>query len=154
LTTVFSFITYIRSIGKDYNSLSCSVGSVIFMIGKRSRLEIYLDVLEKVSRGVSRPTNIMYKCNLSWRPLQEVLKSLIEKGLIEEIEHRNHKYYTITEKGKEILIYLEKLILMLHSSGSEETSISSGKPSLLIAMQRNLNFSSMFNQRKREKKER
>jgi len=123
------------------------------MIGKRSRLEIYLDVLEKVSRGVSRPTNIMYKCNLSWRPLQEVLKSLIEKGLIEEIEHRNHKYYTITEKGKEILIYLEKLILMLHSSGSEETSISSGKPSLLIAMQRNLNFSSMFNQRKREKKE-
>ncbi|RJS87513.1 DUF4364 family protein [Candidatus Bathyarchaeota archaeon] len=154
MTTVFSFITYIRSIGKDYNSLSCSVGSVIFMIGKRSRLEIYLDVLEKVSRGVSRPTNIMYKCNLSWRPLQEVLKSLIEKGLIEEIEHRNHKYYTITEKGKEILIYLEKLILMLHSSGSEETSISSGKPSLLIAMQRNLNFSSMFNQRKREKKER
>lgn len=154
MTTVFSFITYIRSIGKDYNSLSCSVGSVIFMIGKRSRLEIYLDVLEKVSRGVSRPTNIMYKCNLSWRPLQEVLKSLIEKGLIEKIEHRNHKYYTITEKGKEILIYLEKLILMLHSSGSEETSISSGKPSLLIAMQRNLNFSSMFNQRKREKKER
>ena len=154
MTTVFSFITYIRSIGKDYNSLSCSVGSVIFMIGKRSRLEIYLDVLEKVSRGVSRPTNIMYKCNLSWRPLQEVLKSLIEKGLIEEIEHRNHKYYTITEKGKGILIYLEKLILMLHSSGSEETSISSGKPSLLIAMQRNLNFSSMFNQRKREKKER
>ncbi|RLI04465.1 hypothetical protein DRO38_01185 [Candidatus Bathyarchaeota archaeon] len=154
MTTVFSFITYIRSIGKDYNSLLCSVGSVIFMIGKRSRLEIYLDVLEKVSRGVSRPTNIMYKCNLSWCPLQEVLKSLIEKGLIEEIEHRNHKYYTITEKGKEILIYLEKLILMLHSSGSEETSISSGKPSLLIAMQRNLNFSSMFNQRKREKKER
>ncbi|HIE19278.1 TPA: DUF4364 family protein [Candidatus Bathyarchaeota archaeon] len=122
------------------------------MIGKRSRLEMYLDVLEKVSKGVSKPTNIMYKCNLSWRPLQEILRSLLEKGLIEEIEQHNHKYYVVTEKGKEILTYLRKLILMLHSSRREETSISSSKPRFPIAMRRDFNSSAILNPRKKDKR--
>ncbi|MEM3174464.1 MAG: winged helix-turn-helix domain-containing protein [Candidatus Bathyarchaeia archaeon] len=31
------------------------------MISKRSRLELYLEVLRAISKGVSKPTNIMYK---------------------------------------------------------------------------------------------
>jgi len=105
------------------------------MTGKRSRLEMYLDILEKINRGVSKPTNIMYKCNLSWRPLQEILRSLIEKGLIEEIEKHGRKYYVVTEKGKEVLVYLEKLIQMFHPEGREASAITSSKPEFLISTQ-------------------
>ena len=46
-------------------------------MGRRSRLEIYIDILECMQRGVESPTNIMYKANLSWIPLQEYLCSLL-----------------------------------------------------------------------------
>ena len=101
------------------------------MTGKRSRLEMYLDVLEKISQGISKPTNIMYKCNLSWRPLQEILGLLIEKGLIEEVELENHKYYKATEKGERILLYLRKIIQMLNPTRHEEY-LTSKRRSLLM----------------------
>jgi len=102
------------------------------MTGKRSRLEMYLDVLEKISQGVSKPTNIMYKCNLSWRPLQEILRSLAEKELIEEIELDNRRYYKATEKGERTLIYLRKVIHMLHPARSKESIMSRSKQELLM----------------------
>ena len=123
------------------------------MTRKRSRLEMYLDVLEKVNAGISRPTNIMYKCNLSWRPLREILRSLTERGLIEEIEKHNRKYYVVTEKGKESLFYLKKLIQMLHPTGSEVAVISSNNPELLITMQKDPRSSPVFHSRERDKKE-
>jgi len=122
------------------------------MIRKRSRLEMYLDVLEKISQGVGRPTKIMYKCNLSWRPLQEILRSLIERGLIEEIEQCNYRYYIVKKKGEETLIYLRRLIRMLHSSRREEAILPSSKQSLPITINL-LKSSATFNSQKRDKKE-
>jgi len=78
------------------------------MTRKRSRLEIYVDVLKTVKSGVNRPTNIMYKCNLSWLPLREILESLISQGLIEAIDKGNRRVYEITEKGREVLSYFKK----------------------------------------------
>jgi len=129
------------------------IGSVIIMTGKRSRLEMYLDVLEKISQGVGKPTNIMYKCNLSWRPLQEILRLLIEKELIEEIERDGRKYYEATEKGERILIYLRKVIQMLHPARSEVSVISSSKSELMMRSQRNLDSPSLLYLREYRKKE-
>ena len=80
------------------------------MTGKRSRLEMYLDVLEKINAGISRPTNIMYKCNLSWIPMKEILDSLIDKDLIKETENNDKRTYEITKKGQDILKYLESML--------------------------------------------
>jgi predicted transcriptional regulator len=71
---------------------------------------MYLDVLEKINAGVNRPTNIMYKCNLSWIPMKEILDSLIDKELIKEIEKNEKRTYEITEKGQDILKYLESVL--------------------------------------------
>jgi len=114
---------------------------------------MYLDVLEKISQGVNKPTNIMYKCNLSWRPLQEILRSLTEKGLIIETKRYNHRYYEVTGKGKKILVYLRKVIQMLHPAGSEAAVLSSSKPELLIAMQQDLDSIPILPLRKYGKKE-
>jgi len=78
------------------------------MTRKRSRLEIYLHVLKTIRLGINKPTNIMYKCNLSWIPLKEILNSLINQDLIMMIEKENRRTYGITEKGRNVLRYFEK----------------------------------------------
>lgn len=78
------------------------------MSKKRSKLEIYLEVLETIMAGYSKPTNIMYKCNLSWITLKEILDSLIEKGLVTAIERNKRKMYLITEKGRSVVNRLEE----------------------------------------------
>jgi len=78
------------------------------MTKKRSRLQIYLEVLKAIRKGVYKPTNIMYKCNLSWIPLMEILNSLLKQGLIRRRVQSKRKIYEITEKGLNVLRYFEK----------------------------------------------
>ncbi len=77
-------------------------------------MEIYLDVLRVIKEGVHKPTRIMYGANLSWKPLQQVLKSLLDQGLIIEIDvsdggdRRTTKHYEITQKGENVLRYFDR----------------------------------------------
>ncbi|MGD2142026.1 MAG: winged helix-turn-helix domain-containing protein [Candidatus Bathyarchaeota archaeon] len=81
---------------------------------RRSRLEIHLDVLWTIRNGSRKPTNIMYGANLSWKPLQRVLDSLMKQGLIEEIDPPNPKdkrtniCYGLTRRGENVLNYFKK----------------------------------------------
>lgn len=86
------------------------------MVRKRSKMELYLDVLRAISRGVDKPTNIMYKCNLSWANSREILNSLAEQGLITINKNENRRIYRITERGREVLEYFSKAhdLLMIH----------------------------------------
>jgi len=77
---------------------------------KRSRLETCFDVLEIVRMGNEKPTTIMYKANLSWNTLQQILKVLLHKGLIIETKAGNWKRYKITEKGKKMVGYYNKVL--------------------------------------------
>ena len=72
---------------------------------RRSRLEIYFDVLAVIERGHSKPTRIMYKTNLAWTSLQEVFETLIEGGFIQQETFKNSKRYSITDKGRSALSY-------------------------------------------------
>jgi predicted transcriptional regulator len=83
------------------------------MTNRRSKLEIYIDILEEVRNGVIIPTRIMYGANLSWKPLQQILKSLVTQELIveymaEEGDKRTKKAYKLTEKGLNVLRYFSK----------------------------------------------
>jgi len=89
------------------------------MIRKRSRLEIYLDILRVINRGVKKPTRIMYSTNLSWNPLQEILNSMIKQGLIERQDTKNRKQYEITEKGKSALRYFDKAKELITAEAGE-----------------------------------
>jgi predicted transcriptional regulator len=81
---------------------------------RRSKLEIYLDVLWAVKRGTRKPTRIMYEANLSWKPLQTILQSMISQELIVEIDARAEKdkrtstVYEVTQKGENIITYFNR----------------------------------------------
>ncbi len=78
------------------------------MTKKRSRLEIYVETLRWIRSGVNKPTNIMYKSNLSWIPLKEILGSLVNQDLIRVVDNKNKRTYEITEKGRSVLKYFER----------------------------------------------
>ena len=81
---------------------------------RRSKLEIYLDVLWAIKRGTRKPTRIMYEANLSWKPLQTILQSMISQELIVEIDARAEKdkrtstVYEVTQKGENIVAYFNR----------------------------------------------
>ena len=77
-------------------------------IPKRSRLDIYFDILNVVERRYTKPTEIKYKTNLSRDTLNEALPILVAKGFIKEEMLQNLKRYSITEKGHNAIFYRRK----------------------------------------------
>jgi predicted transcriptional regulator len=79
---------------------------------RRSKLEIVLSILTAVRDGVDKPTRIMYAANLSWKPTQRILGSLVEQGLLMETgetgSKRSKVKYGITEKGANVLRYFDR----------------------------------------------
>lgn len=90
------------------------------MIGKRSRLELYLEVLRVIGKGVGKPTNIMYKCNLSWTNCREILEFLTEQGFITFINNSNRRFYKLTENGRDLLRNLDKIQCLLTADKRKE----------------------------------
>ena len=84
------------------------------MTRRRSKLEIYLDVLWIIKNGTRKPTRIMYGANLSWKPLQRILSSMVSQGLIREVDarggrdRRTNKTYEITQKGENVVKYFNR----------------------------------------------
>ncbi|MCK5402750.1 hypothetical protein KAI60_01430 [Candidatus Bathyarchaeota archaeon] len=72
---------------------------------RRSRLEIYFDVLKTIENGTEKPTRIMYETNLSWTSLISVFAALIDSDFIRAEKNKTSKRYFITAKGKNALSY-------------------------------------------------
>jgi len=83
------------------------------MIMKRSRLEVCIDVLGIINEGCRKPTWIMYRSNTSWKPLNKILDALTSEGAITVKTAGDKKEYDITEKGRSILKYHEKIRMSL-----------------------------------------
>ncbi|RJS74490.1 DUF4364 family protein [Candidatus Bathyarchaeota archaeon] len=83
------------------------------MSSKRSRIEIYLDVLQAIRKGTHKPTRIMYRTNLSWKPLMEVLEAMIEQELIVTEKQGRHTLYKITSKGRNVLAYFREAMELI-----------------------------------------
>ena len=88
------------------------------MTNRRGDVEIYVNIMEEIRNGTSKPTKIMYASNISWLPLQRMLKSLIDNELIVESESdekdgRTDKVYGITDKGRSVLEYFSKASVLI-----------------------------------------
>lgn len=83
------------------------------MSSKRSRIEIYLDILQAIRKGVHKPTRIMYRTNLSWKPLMQVLNAMMEQDLIVLEKQGTHVIYKITEKGMNVLNYFNEAMELI-----------------------------------------
>jgi predicted transcriptional regulator len=99
--------------------------------------------LLKSAETPNLPTRMMYATNMSWRPIKIIIQDLIKNGLLKTLtweeyyarpdtpkreergykpinpssDHRTRIWYVVTEKGKRVLEYQEK-ILSLTDPGS------------------------------------
>ena len=83
------------------------------MSSKRSRIEIYLDILQTIKKGVDKPTRIMYSTNLSWKPLMQFINAMMEQKLITSEELGCHITYKITDKGMNVLNYFNEAMQLI-----------------------------------------
>jgi predicted transcriptional regulator len=88
------------------------------MSKRRSKLEMYVEILDACARGNIKPTKIMYAINTSWKPLQQMFQALIDKELIEknaaeEGDERSENVYSITDKGRNVLEYFNKMKILV-----------------------------------------
>ncbi len=70
---------------------------------RRNNMEIANDVLFAIKTGLHKPTRIMYKSNLSWTKLQEIMDVLLEKNYVTLQVNNNRKRYYISPKGSDAL---------------------------------------------------
>lgn len=77
---------------------------------KRSRTQLYKEILELLSSGPKGKTQIVYGCNLAFAPAREYLRALMELGLVEDAPERQ---FRITAKGLTALCSLEKALRLM-----------------------------------------
>jgi predicted transcriptional regulator len=77
---------------------------------RRSHLEIRMDILSCIKSGFEKPTQIMYKANLSWSALKEHMAALEEGKLISEVEYGTRRKYELTEKGLGVLVSYNRIL--------------------------------------------
>jgi predicted transcriptional regulator len=79
-------------------------------LARRSQLEIRMDMLKAVKEGAEKPTQIMYKANLSWVALQTQLQALLEKELLKWAADGTRKRYELTIKGSNVMYAYAKIL--------------------------------------------
>lgn len=87
---------------------------------RRTKSDILYDIIAVLikNNGKMKPTRLLYKANLSYTQMQEYIKQLIEKNIVEEEEDKKgKKFYKITEKGYVYFNELKKVKDMENALG-------------------------------------
>ena len=76
-------------------------------------MEMYMNIMQEIIGGTVIPTKLMYATNMSWKPFQLMLRSLIDRDLVVECESemgddRSRVIYGVTEKGRHVVEYFGK----------------------------------------------
>ncbi len=79
-------------------------------------MEVMCDVLEVVSSGTERPTHIINRANISWKVLNNCLRTLISRDLIAKVNDGKRDIYQLTEQGYSVLHMYKDLRSRLQSA--------------------------------------
>jgi predicted transcriptional regulator len=90
---------------------SASFHASLPKLSRRSALEIRMDILRVIAEGAERPTQIMYKANLSWVLLCDQLDALAKSGFIKSEMKGARTKFSATSKGLALLESYLKLLV-------------------------------------------
>jgi predicted glycosyltransferase/predicted transcriptional regulator len=86
------------------------------VLKRRSKMEIYIDIINAASLQPLRPTHIMKAANISYNELRTTIESLEGRGLLREETTVGGKYYQATPAGLKLLQDYRELHNRLFSS--------------------------------------
>jgi uncharacterized protein len=73
------------------------------VLKRRSKMEIYIAIIQAASLQPLRPTHMMKAANISYNELRSIVEALESKGLISEENTIGGKYYQTTKEGLRVL---------------------------------------------------
>jgi predicted transcriptional regulator len=76
---------------------------------RRSRLELYLDVLKAIHQGRQAPSRVVYAANLSYDRVINCINFLIDHNLVTQINGTTKKRYVTTERGRNVVKYFHEI---------------------------------------------
>jgi predicted transcriptional regulator len=88
---------------QPYRSLNTTGQKMTSEKDRRSKMEMYLDILRAIGAGAEKPTHVMYKANLSWVVMRGFLENLKAQGLVEETLVEGRSTLRLTNRGYELL---------------------------------------------------
>jgi predicted transcriptional regulator len=88
---------------QSFPTVSNSVQKMTTEKDRRSKMEMYLDILRAIGSGAEKPTHVMYKANLSWVVMRGFLENLKAQGLVEETLVDGRSTLRLTNRGYELL---------------------------------------------------
>ncbi|HLD04518.1 MAG TPA: DUF4364 family protein [Candidatus Nanoarchaeia archaeon] len=89
------------------------------MVERRDKVKIIYDILRSVQEkgGKIKPTHLLYKSNLSYKRMQELVKDLMEKGMLSEEQQEGSKMYLLTDKGHKFVNEYYKMVEFIRGFG-------------------------------------
>ena len=72
---------------------------------RRSRVELYVDILQAIANGRQSPARVVYAANLSYDRVVKCLEFLEDQGLIQQNADTMKKRFRITSKGMDVVRY-------------------------------------------------
>ncbi len=86
---------------------------------RRDKVKIIYDILKSVQEkgGRIKPTHLLYKSNLSYKRMNELVQELMGKGMIAEESVSNGKMYILTDKGNKFLNEYYKMVEFIKGFG-------------------------------------
>ena len=87
---------------------------------EESRLEKTIREVFCEKNGKIKPTNILYKSNLSNQMFQDYMNELMQKGFIMETEAKSGKTYSLMQKGFDYLNKYQMIVDFTVSFGLSE----------------------------------
>ena len=76
---------------------------------RRSRIELYIDVLQSIANGRESPSRIVYAANLSYDRVIKCLEFLEQQSLIQRVENTKKRRYKVMPKGVEVIRYFNEV---------------------------------------------
>jgi len=85
---------------------------------QRSTIRIYLDILLATEdEGNAKPTRILQRANLPHDRMMKHVSELQKRGLLDEVNNGESRYYTITSKGKTFVREVQRAEAFLSAFG-------------------------------------
>lgn len=69
-----------------------------------------MDILSCIKGGYDKPTQVMYKANLSWTALKDHLAALETSQLIAGTNYGSRRRFELTERAFQVLAAYEKIL--------------------------------------------
>ena len=91
---------------------------------RRSKLDLYFEILQAINTGNGRVTRIMREVNMGYKPLKEMLDSLQRQDIVEVLDAVHFKdkrtsiYYKLSRKGENIYRYLRTALTNVNDTPS------------------------------------